>query len=135
MPDQKRYYPNQVLYIKNEKGECVKQLKEDWKAKRTWPEGDYISDLCMNTSWNPMVAAGGKLTQNDVGRIVACPKDLPLKTILRVEWYGDLKCYDRWGAIRWNRLDLRTGVGDEWLNNILNNKIPGGRHYVYVVTE
>lgn len=135
MPNQSRYYPNQKLYVKDSEWKCILLKKPDGTAQRTGQTGDYISDLCMNTSGDPMVGAGGRLKEWDVGKKVACPPNLAIGDRLRVEWYGEVTCYDRGWAIKDNKLDVWTWPGEEWLNRILNNTIPWGRRYVYFVTK
>ena len=58
-----------------------------------------------------------------------------LGQILRIvddSWYERLvKCADRWGAIHWKKLDLFAWIGEEWLQNMIQNKVPSWSQHVY----
>lgn len=111
----------------------------EWQKK--YAKGSYQADLQMNcggscehtASWHP-------LTPADAGIVMACPPNFEFGTKLRLvyEWGGtkDVVCLDRWGAIQWRRLDMRSGKGDEWYNNIFTTGVtitPAGYVEVFVV--
>lgn len=102
MPDQKRYYLH-------------KTYKEDKKMNcGAWS--------CLDT------ADGYHLKESDAFKIVACPPNIKMGTRLRIQWIWEVTCRDRGGAIKWQRLDIWTGIGDKWLTNLWNHKwFPGPR--------
>jgi 3D (Asp-Asp-Asp) domain-containing protein len=49
-------------------------------------------------------------------KIAACPPELPLWSIIEIEWWGQIKCRDRGGSIVGQRLDVYCGSGDNALD-------------------
>lgn len=96
-----RYYtvvPNQTRYYLN------KTFENDFK---------------MNCSWDCFITANGhKLTDNQWGRVVACPKDIKLGSRLLIDGIWEVTCHDRWWAIKNKRLDVWMWVGDAGVNRI-----------------
>ena len=81
----------------------------------------------MNCSGDPLTTANGhKLQAWEEGKVWACPLEFLNKTIY-IEWYWEFKCVDRGAAIKkkWNivRVDIWSGIGDEWRINIEQNKV------------
>ena len=81
----------------------------------------------MNCSGNCRVTADGHyLTEEDAGKVVACPQDFPHWTRLYITDYGEVVCHDRWAWINKDKdgvyhLDLRAWIGEQWVKNIRNN--------------
>ena len=96
-----RYYspePNQNRYYG---GKTYEQDKE----MNCWP-------------WDCLVPADwGKLTDKDIYKSIACPKEYPLGTKIYLDWMWVVTCRDRGGAIKDNRLDVRCGAGISALDN------------------
>lgn len=77
----------------------------------------YEADLAMNTSWDPLVTANWHtLTKSDVWISVACDKS-HLGEKLFLEWVWEVTCNDVGWAIKWHRIDMWCGIGDEALDN------------------
>ncbi len=131
MEGQSKYYPRSLKFTKDEQW-CHPVIGNDWTQLRNWETGDYISDVCMNTSWNPMVWAWWRITKDMTMKIAACPPSLELWTTIYLDRWLTVKCYDRWWAIKNNRLDVWMWQWEEWLLNILNNKIDWGIYYWYI---
>lgn len=98
----------------------------------------YEEDFAINCQWDCLTTADWhQLKSEEAGLVVACPKEYKLWTKFYVEWLWTVTCHDRWGAIvsQWEtiRLDVRSWLGMEWLNNILHNKIRTGKTRWYVI--
>jgi hypothetical protein len=83
-----------------------------------WVITAYYSPLkadWMNCSWDCRTTASWhKLKDEEAGYVVACPKSIPFWTRLHIEWMDhDVWCRDRWGAIKWERLDLWVWGADK----------------------
>ena len=108
MPNQKRYY--------------------NWKS--------YEEDFKMNCAGDCLYTANWhKLTDDDMYKSVACPKEYELWTKIYLEWIGEVVCNDRWWKIvmQWEktRLDMWCGVWDTALDNW--NKCPTGERKGYII--
>lgn len=90
MPNQKRYYNGRTY-------------EEDFKINCQW-------DCLYTANWH-------KLTDDDMYKSVACPKEYPLWTKIYLEWIGEVICNDRGWAINGNRLDMWCWIGDKALDN------------------
>lgn len=87
----------------------------------------YEQDVCTNCwCWGDCSypANNIKLTNEQAGRVVACPQEYTLWTQFNIEWYWWVTCVDRWSAIQMNRLDLWMWYGEEALNKINTLKRP-----------
>lgn len=94
--------------------------------------GSYESDYNMNCSWSCLSTANGtKLNNSLVEKVVACPQTYPMWTKLMIEDWMEVTCADRWGSIEGKRLDVRAGIGQEWLDNIKQNKVVTGKRNIY----
>ena len=92
----------------------------------------YEQDLAMNTSWNPLVTADWTTLDNSmIEKIIACPPEYPLGTTFMIEDWIEVRCADRWWSIKWKRLDIRAGIGMQWLDNIEHNKVVTWRRNIY----
>lgn len=86
--------------------------------KRYYNWRSYQEDFNMNCAWNCNITANWHvLTDDDMYKSVACPKEYPLWTKIYLEWIGEVVCNDRWWAINWNRLDMRCWIWDKALDN------------------
>lgn len=78
----------------------------------------YEEDFAINCQWDCLYTANWhKLTDNDMYKSVACPKEYPLWTKIYLEWIGEVICNDRGWAINGNRLDMWCWIGDKALDN------------------
>lgn len=78
----------------------------------------YEEDFAMNCAGNCNTTANWHiLTDADMYKSVACPKEYELWTRIYLEWIGEVVCNDRWWAIIWNRIDMRCWIWDKALNN------------------
>jgi 3D (Asp-Asp-Asp) domain-containing protein len=94
--------------------------------------GSYEADYSMNCSWDCLVTANGTRLHNWlVEKVIACPQNYAMWTKLQIEDWFEVTCADRWWSIQGKRLDIRAGVGQEWLNNIKQNKVVTGRRHIY----
>lgn len=57
-----------------------------------------------------ITASGLKVTEK---RTLACPKQYPFGTIVRIEGMGDYRCEDRGGAIKGNKFDIYVETKSE----------------------
>ncbi len=103
-PNQKRYYLNRTY-------------EEDFKVNCQW-------DCLYTANWH-------HLTDNDMYKSVACPKEYELGTKIYLEWVWEVVCNDRWWAINGNRIDMRCGIWDKALDNW--SKCPTGTRKWYVL--
>ena len=100
--------------------------------KRYYLNRSYEEDFKINCQWDCLYTANGhKLTDNDMYKSVACPKEYELWTKIYLEWIWVVTCNDRWGAINGNRLDMRCGIADKALDN--RSKCPTGTRQWYVL--
>lgn len=106
MPEQRRYYLN-------------RSYEEDFKINCQW-------DCLYTSNWH-------KLTDEDMYKSVACPKEYELWTKFYLEWIWIVTCNDRWWAINWNRIDMRCWIGDKALDNW--SKCPTGTRKWYVLSQ
>lgn len=104
LPDQKRYYSD-------------RSYEEDFKI-------NCAGDCLVTANWH-------QLTDKDKYKSVACPKEYPLGTKIWLDGVGEVVCNDRWGAINWNRIDMRCWIGDDALDN--RKKCPTGVRKWYIV--
>lgn len=107
--------------------------QERYYANRTYEE-----DFKINCSGDPLTTADGhQLKSEEAGHVVACPKEYPLWTKFYVEWVWEVICHDRGWAIvkQWEvvRLDIWSGIWDQWRINIETNKIPTWERMWYVI--
>lgn len=98
----------------------------------------YEEDFKINCQWDCLTTADWhQLQSSEAGLVVACPKEYKLWTKFYVEWLWTVTCHDRWWKIvtQWQsiRLDVRSWIGMEWLNNILHNKIRTWKTRWYVI--
>ena len=105
-PNQKRYYLN-------------RSYEEDFKINCQW-------DCLYTANWH-------KLTDEDMYKSVACPKEYELWTKIYLEWIWVVTCNDRWGAINGNRLDMWCWIWDKALDN--RSKCPTGTRQWYVLDK
>ena len=108
LPNQKRYY--------------------NWRS--------YEDDFKMNCAGDCTITADWhRLTNDDAGKSVACPKEYELGTKIWLEGIGEVVCNDRGSAIKtknWEvRLDMRCWVGDDALDNW--SKCPTWKRKWYIV--
>lgn len=87
----------------------------------------YEEDFKINCQWDCLYTANWhKLTDDDMYKSVACPKEYPLGTKFYLEWIWEVVCNDRGWAItkQWEvvRLDMRCWLGITALDNW--NKCP-----------
>ena len=81
----------------------------------------------MNCQWDcTMTAWKHRLVPEDAGKVVACPKDFKFWTKLYITDYWEVTCRDRWAWINKDKdwvyhLDLRSGIGEQWVTNIRKN--------------
>ena len=119
---------NTYYVLRMEQGDgSVKEVRA-YRGTKLWREYGHLTVKrygCMNT------ADGTDLRKAAPYSIVACPPEIELGTRLHIEGVGNVRCTDRGGAIKGNRLDLWTGVGMDGLNRILNTK--GGRRRVTIL--
>lgn len=111
-----RYYsvvPNQSRYYNG------RTYEEDFKV-------NCAGDCLVTADWH-------QLTDADMYKSVACPKDYPLGTKIYLEWVWVVVCHDRWWAINWNRIDMRCWIWTTALDNW--NKCPTGERQWYVLDE
>ena len=104
LPDQKRYYNG-------------RSYEEDFKI-------NCAGDCLVTANWH-------QLTNDDKYKSVACPKEYELGTKIWIEWIGVVVCNDRWGAINWNRIDMRCWIWDNALDTRKN--CPTGVRKWYIV--
>lgn len=100
----------------------------------------YEEDFAINCQWDCLTTADWhQLKSSEAGLVVACPKEYALGTRFYVEWLWTVTCHDRWGAIvtQWEtiRLDVRSGIWDQWRINIQTNKIRTGKTRWYVIED
>ena len=98
----------------------------------------YEEDFAINCQWDCLTTADWhQLKSSEAGLVVACPKEYKLWTKFYVEWLWTVTCHDRWGAIvtQWEtiRLDVRSGIWDQWRINIQTNKIRTWKTRWYVI--
>jgi 3D (Asp-Asp-Asp) domain-containing protein len=86
-----------------------------WKEKQAdlWtrlPDGRFTLNASAYTAAadecgksDGITASGLRVTEK---RTLACPKNFPFGTIIRIEGMGDYRCEDRGGAIKGNRIDI-----------------------------
>lgn len=92
----------------------------------------YEEDFKINCQWDCLYTANWhKLTDNDMYKSVACPKEYELWTRIYLEWIWEVVCNDRWWAIIWNRIDMRCWIWDKALNN--RSKCPTGTRKWYIL--
>lgn len=103
--------------------------------QRRYYHWTYEKDFKINCSGDCLVTASGyRLAQKDEFAVVACPRTFKLRSKLRIEGVWDVTCQDRGGAIKWNRLDLWTGIGDRWLTNIWSYRSKAWIKKVYLLS-
>lgn len=100
----------------------------------------YQQDYRMNCAGDCLVTANWhRLVQEEAGKVVACPKEIPLGSQIYIEDYGIVTCHDRWWAIKkkWSsyHLDLWTWIWNEGLYNLEKNIVynPWPRKW-YIIT-
>lgn len=106
VPDQKRYY--------------------NWRTYQQDFNMNCAGDCLVTADWHP-------LTDDDMYKSVACPKDYPLGTKIYLEWVWVVTCHDRGWAITNNRIDMRCWIWDKALDNWGN--CPTGTRQWYVLNE
>lgn len=86
-----------------------------WKEKQAalWenlPSGSFTINASAYTAAadecgksDGITASGLKVTEK---RTLACPKNLPFGTVIRIEGMGEYRCEDRGGAIKGNKIDI-----------------------------
>lgn len=106
------------------------------KDQTSYFNGSYASDKDMNCGAGDCLVAAGwyKLKATDAGKVVSCPPELPLWTLLRIEDWVIVKCADRGWSIKNKRLDMRAGIGQTWLDNIKQNKVITWKRNIYKFT-
>lgn len=106
-----------------------------WQSTYEPYSHSYEEALTMNCGWDCGKMAWKKTEYSDTNKVVSCPMEYKLGQILRIvddSWYERLvKCADRWGAIHWKKLDLFAWIGEEWLQNMIQNKVPSWSQHVY----
>ena len=109
-------------FLEEKKKETPKELsKEDkmllrWKEKQAhlWKNLEIGKQFTVNASAytaaadecgksDGITASGLKVTEK---RTLACPKELPFGTKLKIEGLGEYRCEDRGGAIKGNKIDI-----------------------------
>lgn len=89
----------------------------------------YKADVCTNCGcWGDCstTADGHVLTNQDIGKVVACPPEYPLGTQFNIEWRWWVTCRDRGGSIQWKILDIWMWYGISWLTTIETTSRPAG---------
>lgn len=104
--------------VVTEKGELTADDKKlaRWKEKQAhlWAKLETGKRFTINASAytaaadecgksDGITASGLKVEAN---RTLACPKELPFGTKLRIEGMGEFRCEDRGGAIKGNKIDI-----------------------------
>ena len=97
---------------------------------------DYQNEIYVNC-WGAScqhTADWYSLSASDVGKIFACPPDIAMWTTLKLVYpYGYEMigtCRDRWGKIKNKRLDIWSGIWEEWYANIfLKDPTPTPAHW------
>lgn len=125
-----KYYScdiNQTKYLQREVNILKKKL---WRE----PTNEELYNECNRRQFNwdadnTQPKYWAKFTNNDAGVAVACPKNVPWWTKLKIEWYWEVVCRDVWSAITEWRLDLYVGIGDWAVSNYW--KFPSWKHKVY----
>lgn len=96
----------------------------------------YEAALQRNCGWDCKNMAGKKTEYSDINKSIACPKEYKLWDKFRMvddAWYERLvTCTDRGGDIKNKRLDLFAWFGEEWYQNIRQNKVPGWSQHLYL---
>ena len=93
--------------------------------------GTYDKDFEINCSGDCFVTANGyRLSDKDIGNVVACPSNFTFDTKLWIEDVGEVTCKDRGGAIKGQRLDLWVGSGKNGFSNIGQGS---GYHEVFLL--
>lgn len=103
--------------------------------KRYYLNRTFEEDFKVNCQWNCFITADWhNLTDDQWWKVVACPPNIKLGSRLLIEWLGEVTCHDRGWAIKWNRLDIWMGVGDEWVNRLYAKPTTyGGERQVYLL--
>lgn len=126
-----RYYscdPNQTRYLPREVNVLKKKIWRDPSLQELYTECNRRQFNGDNDNTQPKHWA--RYTNADAGIAVACPKEIPARTKLRIEWYDkDVVCRDVGSAIVSGRLDLYVGIGDYWVDNF--NNFPTGKRKVF----
>lgn len=100
--------------------------------KRYYLNRTYEEDFSINCQWDCLYTANWhKLTDDDMYKSVACPKEYALWTKIYLEWIWEVVCNDRWWAINWNRIDMRCWIWDKALDNWI--KCPTGTRKWYII--
>lgn len=123
----------------------VKTLEYIWEYRTTgyysplpWQPkyflGSYEAEHTMNCGEGSCfsTANGYELSAKDEMEVVACPKNFPMNTRLRIEGLWDVVCRDRGGSIKWKRLDIWNGIAETWYENIRRGAFRDGVYKVYI---
>ncbi len=126
-----RYYScdiNQTKYLTREVNTLKKKLWREPTLSELYTECNrrqfnWDADNTQPKHW-------ARYTNADAGIAVACPKEIPARTKLRIEWYDkEVVCRDVGSAIVSGRLDLFVWIGDYWVDNF--NNFPTGKRKVF----
>lgn len=87
--------------------------------KKYYLNRTYEEDFEVNCQWDCFKTANGHLLSDDQwGKVVACPPNIKLWSRLLIEWIGEVTCQDRGWAIKWRRLDVWMWVGDAGVDRL-----------------
>lgn len=92
-------------------------------GQKRYYHGSYEADFKINCQGDCFVTASGyRLTSADAYKVAACPKGIDFGTMINLPNIGPVKCVDRGGAIKENRIDVWAGIGDQGLDTIFSRK-------------
>lgn len=87
--------------------------------KKYYLNRTYEEDFEINCEWDCFKPANGHLLSDDQwGKVVACPPNIPLRSKLLIEGIGEVTCHDRGWAIKWRKLDIWMWVGDAGVDRL-----------------
>lgn len=128
-----RYYscdPKQTRYLPREVNVLKKKLGRDPSLEELYTECNRRQFNGDNDNTQPKHWA--KFTNADAGIPVACPKSIPWRTKLKIEWYDQtVVCRDVWSAITAWRLDLYVWIWDRAVDHY--NNFPSGKAKVFII--
>ena len=114
---------------------CTKNQTKRLSREKNTGQDNYTA--CNNRQFlgdvdNTQPKYWARYTNADAWIAIACPREIPARTKLRIEWYDQIvTCRDVWSAIKNKRLDLYTGIGDRAIDNF--HRFPTGNHKVWIV--
>lgn len=98
----------------------------------------YEDALRRNCGWDCTNMASKPTKTEDINKTISCPPEYDIGSKFKMiddAWYERIvTCYDRGGDIKGKRIDLFAWFGENWYQNLRQNRVPSWSQHLYLFT-